>query len=194
MKRFRLLFIILVFMLSSAIAETAPSTNYDLARGTANFMEDHYGIKILIGEECESISTLGFEIGSSPVGRTPLINLLSHINYEEEIEKIDDCFSVYPGGFFTKFHCSEAENGLRILLPNRIIVNGETMAGVTTLQDGYYNIFLGVGAFNNLNVHHEIWHAMEYRITWDKSDAFANWSDLNPEGFAYDEEYFQEDL
>ncbi len=194
MKRVWLLFIFLFFMFSSTLAETSSPTNYDLARGTANFMEDHYSVTILIGDECKNVSTLGFEIGSNPVGRTPLLNLLSHTDYEEEIEKIDDCFSVYPGGFFTKFRCAEAENGLRILVPNRIIANGETVAGVTTIQDGYYNVFLGIGAFNNLNVHHEFWHTMEYRISWDKPDAFANWSDLNPEGFAYDEEYFQEDI
>ena len=114
--------------------------------------------------------------------------------YPELLYGIDDCFSVYPGGFFNQFRCGEAEKGLRILLANRILVEGSTMAGVTTVQDGYYNIFLGIGTFNNLNVHHELWHAMEFRITWDNQEAFANWADLNPVGFNYDENYFLEDI
>ncbi|MBR2824549.1 MAG: hypothetical protein IKE24_12805 [Clostridia bacterium] len=105
-----------------------------------------------------------------------------------------DCLSVYLPGFFDKFHCPEAEKGLRILLPNSILADDHAMAGVTTVQDGYYNIFLGIGAYNNLNVHHEIWHAMEYRITWDKPETFGSWNSLNPDGFHYSEDYFLDDI
>lgn len=170
------------------------SSIFDTARSLANFMEDHYGVSILIDDECKEIITEGFELGDKPSGRTPLLNMLGTANYEEEVKRIDDCFSVYPPSFFDRFRCPEAEKGLRILLPNSILVDGHTMAGVTTVQDGYYNIFLGVGAYNNLNVHHEIWHAMEYRIAWDNPEAFDDWNSLNPDGFQYNEDYFLDDI
>ncbi len=184
--------IILLLLGSPVVAEE--SYDFDTARSIANFMEDHYGVTILIGDECNDVVTGGFEIEHTPVGRTPLLNLLSYANYTEEIELVDDCFSVYPGGFFEHFKCDEACKGLRVLLPNRIVVENSTVAGVTTIQDGYYNIILGIGAFNNLNVHHEIWHAIELRITYDYPDIFAHWDNLNPEGFQYSNDYFALDV
>ncbi len=193
MKRTLLLSVLLACTLSLAIGDTSSTNNYTLALDTAKYMEDHYGITILIGDECNGIDTAGFEISGQPSGRTPFLHLLSYTDYEEEIRRIDECLSAYPCDFFVRFNCSEAENGLRILVPNRIIAQGMTMAGVTTIQDGYYNIFLGAGAFNSLNVHHEIWHAMEYRITLDEPDAFADWNELNPDGFVYNENYLLND-
>lgn len=196
-KKMLMVLTVIFCLLSSAYA-TEPTDfsddNFDQARGLANFLEDHYGVTILIGDECKSVATDGFELGDRPSGRTPLLDMLGQVDYDAEIKRIDDCFAAYPGGFFGNFRCSEAEKGLRILLPNRITVEGSTMAGVTTVQDGYYNIFLGIGAYNSLNVHHEIWHAMEYRITLDYPDAFDGWTELNPDGFQYDDNYFQEDI
>ena len=199
MKRFFMAIAAAFLMFSSGMAtevtqEPVSISTFDSARSLANFMEDHYGVTILIGDECNKVTTDGFELGDKPSGRSPFLNLLGVADYEDEIKRIDDCFSVYPPGFFEHFHCSEAEKGLRILLPNSILVDDYTMAGVTTLQDGYYNVFLGVGAYNSLNVHHEIWHAMEYRITADTPNAFDSWNTLNPDGFQYNEDYFLDDI
>ena len=90
--------------------------------------------------------------------------MLGGVNYESEIQRVDDAFSIYPENFFELFRCAEAPNGLRILLPNQIIADGKNIAGVTTVEDDFFNVFLGAGAFRDLNIHHEIWHAMEFRI------------------------------
>ena len=87
--------------------------------------------------------------------------------------------------FFTKFKCDEAPKGLRILIPLQILNNGNSMAGTVTIDDGYYNLFLAVGMFTELNIHHEIWHAMEYRIEVEDPHAFDQWNEFNPEGFEY---------
>ncbi len=184
-----------LILLSSAPAEDVKyqslnhTDDYINARFLGNFMEDHYDITILIGEETDIIETEGFILGEKPSGRSPFLNLLAQPNYYDDIKLIDDCLSFYPGGFFDNFKNGEAEKGLRILLVNQIIFDDSTMAGVTTIQDGYYNIFLGVGAFNEINVHHEIWHAMEYTITYKKPEAFDSWASTNPTGFIYKEDY-----
>lgn len=189
-------FLSLIFMLGNAAAETpaVDSDSFDLARSLANFMEDHYDVTILIGDECSGVVTEGFELGDRPAGRTPLLNLLGGKNYESEMKRIDDAFSVYPPEFFTRFVSEESPSGIRFLLVDQIVYEGASMAGVTTVQDGYYNIFLGVGAFGSLNIHHEIWHAMEYRITAEYPDAFDDWYTLNPEDFLYDTGYFDQDI
>lgn len=200
MKRALSALLAVLLMLSSSMAAeitqepVSYSNDFDTARSLANFMEDHYGVSILIGDECKEIITEGFAIGDKPSGRTPLLNMLGTANYEEEVKRIDDSFSVYPPDFFDRFRCPEAEKGLRILLPNSVLVDNHTMAGVTTVQDGYYNVFFGIGAYNSLNVHHEIWHAMEYRITWENPGTFVAWNSLNPDGFQYNKDYFLDDI
>ena len=193
MKRIIWVLIMIPFIFSIASA-SEDNTHLEAARNLANYLEDHYSVTILIGEDCKDIFTEGFEIGDTVSGRTPLLNLLAIPDYEHEVKLLDDCFAFYPTSFFEHFKCSEAENGIRFLLPNRILAKGQTMAGVTTVADGYYNIFLGVGAYDFRNVHHEIWHAMEYRITAEYPDVFDSWDDLNPTGFEYDDDYFAEDI
>lgn len=189
------LFVALLLVYCTGVAEQqAADHEFDTAREIANFMETHYDVSILIGAECKEITTGGFTIGDNPQGRTPFMNMLGLYSYAEEIQKIDDAFSIYPPEFFDKFSCSEAPKGLRILLADQILYEGQSMAGVTTVGDGYYNVFLGVGSFREMNVHHEIWHAMEFRITAERPDAFDRWNDLNPPGFQYSEDYVSQDI
>lgn len=56
------------------------------------------------------------------------------------------------------------------------------------------NIFLCVGGFNSLSIHHELWHAIEARILNDRPDAFTTWRALNPEGFMYNGDLFGPDV
>lgn len=190
-----LLFLLLcLFSIISNAEETSREDDFDTARAIANFMEGHYGISILIGPECESFSSDTFSIGNKPSGRSPFRDLLGIYSYATEIQMIDDTFSIYPPGFFEKFKCDTAPNGLRILIPNQILHEGQSKAGVVTLNDGYYNLYLAVGMFNELNIHHEIWHAIEFRIQVDYPDAFNHWSDLNPENYEYTHNYNEQDI
>ena len=187
------LLLLFLFLPGICIAENTDHM-YSDARGTADFMQEHYGIKILIGPECDGITNSSFSLGHSPIGRTPLFDTAGMFSYSEEIKIIDDAFSVYPPGFFEHFVCKAAPKGLRILLADQISTEKEKhMAGVTTAENGYYNIFLGVGAFSDANVHHEIWHAMELRIAAGKPEAFEGWDRLNPEGFTYSKDYASPD-
>ena len=112
------------------------------ARQIAHFMETHYGITILIGPECTSATTGDFVLGNRPEGRTPFMKMLGGKNYTHEIQLIDDTFSIYPPSFFNHFICGEAPQGLRILLADQILYEGQSMAGVTTNEDGVctYNV------------------------------------------------------
>ena len=196
MKRiFTLLFIILITIPVITLSELGKETDYDAARSIANYMETHYDVSVLIGSECKSaVKSNDFTLGDKPQGRTPFMNAAGLYSYMKEIQMVDDAFSVYPPELFGKFKCDEAPCGLRILIPDQILYGEKPMAGVSTVQDGYYNIFLAVGMFNHLNIHHEIWHALEFRITSENPHAFDHWAELNPEGFRYSEEYFDLDI
>ena len=166
---------------------------FDEAREIANFMETHYGIKILIGPECENLHDLFFTLGTRPRGRTPFQDVLGGKDYVREIQMIDDAFSIYSLDFFDHFACSKFPNGLRVILVDQIIYQDiNTIAGTISFSDGYINLFLGVGHFIEKNIHHEIWHAIDYRIEADNPNAFAGWYRLNPEGFHYSEVAFND--
>lgn len=193
MKKIATLFFIFLIILlpvitiaEQASANVSDNIDFEDARAIANFMETHYDVAILIGPECEGEPVKDwFTLGDKPKGRTPFLDMIGGYSYAKEIQMIDDAFSIYPPEFFTKFKCDEAPKGLRILLPLQILNNGNSMAGTVTIDDGYYNLFLAVGMFTELNIHHEIWHAMEYRIEVEDPHAFDHWNEFNPEGFEY---------
>lgn len=191
MKKLCLLLLAIIFFLIpvSVCSEASETSSFNTARQIGDSMENRYGVTILIGPECASISGNSFTIGDQAEGRTPFLKLMGAKNYDYEIQIIDSAFSFYPSGFFEHFISEEAPKGLRVLLADQILYEGTSMAGVTTINDGYYNIFLGVGAFTQINVHHEIWHAIEFRILYEYPDAFDNWHTLNPDGFEYTEDY-----
>ena len=194
-KLFSFLIAILISVPIISLSESKKEADYETAHSIANFMETHYDVSVLIGSECNSVAKDNqFTLGNKPQGRTPFMNAAGLYSYTKEIQIVDDAISVYPPEFFSKFKCNEAPNGLRILIPHQILYEGKSMAGVSTVQDGYYNIFLAVGMFNHLNIHHEIWHAMEFRITSENPHVFDHWIDLNPEGFHYSEDYLEMDI
>ncbi len=172
MKRIITVFLALLMILLpvSVTAESSPA--YETARAIGNFMETHYSITVLIGPECENITTDTFSIGDKPAGRTPLRQLLGSREYDKELQLIDDVFSVYPPGFFEHFTSKEAPNGLRVLLADQLVYDESNIGGIATVADGYYNLFLPLAGFTQVNVHHEIWHDMEFRILCDNPTAF----------------------
>ena len=182
--------LILLIPLSS---QSENDSSYEAARRSADLMEKQYNITILIGPECQAATTGSFTLGDQPEGRTPFLKLLGTKNYPYELQLIDEAISIYPSGFFDHFFCDEAPYGLRVLIADQIVYEGKSMAGVTTAEDGYYNIFLAVGMIRESNVHHELWHAIERRILFDNPDAFDLWDEFNPEDFEYSDDYFAMD-
>ena len=173
MKTLCFLFLAFIYLLPGCSSadntppSRAPATDhgYTAARETADALEEQYDITILIGPDCNNATTDSFTIGNKPSQRSPFMELLGGYNYESELSRITDVLSVYPTEFFSAFQCADFPNGLRFLLADQILYEDESMAGVTIPADEYCNIFLGVGSFNSLNIHHEIWHATEYRAT-----------------------------
>ena len=168
--------------------------DWEEARGLANFLQEHYGVTVLLGEECEGLAPKDVSFGSKTAGRTPLLDLLAEPTYLQDVRLLDDCFSVYSPGYFSCFRCPAAEQGLRILLPLQLLRDGQTMAGTVALRDGYLDLILGLGAFASLNVHHELWHAMELRLLEEDPELFAAWNELNPKDFRYDPTILEADV
>ena len=63
--------------------------------------------------------------------------------------------------------------------------NGGTAGGLHYQYGAWYNVVLDIDAL--MTVHHELWHAVEQRITNEFDEAFSDlsWSEFNPAKFVY---------
>lgn len=170
---------------------TASSAPYlSDARRWADKIEEKYGVEILIGDEILSaedqgeyvlISTTSGEDGYSDEEETAdVVNMLNII---------DLSLSRYPEGFTRSFINSRGKGGLRFLLVRDMTSDQNenfTAAGLQYTIGAWYNIALDVDSVYENSVHHEIWHAAELLIDLITGGIDENeWSELNPDGFAY---------
>ena len=155
-------------------------------------IESKYGITILIGDSCLGCEEGGLAFNTQSSGTSAYLSTLGPINYEPAIRKINDCLSEYPPDFIRNITCPGGEKGLRILLIGGISriapspPRPEILLGRTYLKDGYINVVLAADALTDETIHHELWHAIEYRIKAEDPEAFTAWKALNPPGFRYD--------
>lgn len=152
-------------------------------REKAEELEAAYGIHILLGEQITATCANGdFSVavcGDSGILSAALITL------EEELGK-------YPAGFLKQFRNGDSESGLYFCLSGKISGTLDTV-GFARLAGGRYNLVLDVtGDTLAGTMHHELWHAIEMRISVDTFDSVEwDWDACNPQGFSYYGRYDQ---
>lgn len=160
------------------------------ARTWADKIEEKYGVEILIGDEILSAEEQGEYVFTSTTSGE------DGYSDEEEISDvvnmlniIDTSLSRYPDGFTRSFINSRGKGGLRFLLVRDMASDQNesfTAAGLQYNTGAWYNVALDVDSVYENSVHHEIWHAAELLIDLLTSGIDENeWSELNPDGFAY---------
>ncbi len=159
------------------------------ARGLADKIAEKYGIRILIGDEVLNIQDSGSSWTS--------VEALSSEMKEDEIaaetvlflKQLEARLAVYPKGFFSKFRDEYGEGGLLILLTDQPYTDTIGPAGgVQFLAGKWYSIALERNGYNH--IHHELWHAVEARISAEDPKAFLDenntpWLSLQPKGFSF---------
>lgn len=156
------------------------------AHKIAQEIVDDYGIEIYIQEECDEVGIEApFSFGHDFVIESTLDKAMGYFDLPDYLSYLQQTLSIYPKDMFEPF--KKYGGNLRILLPNGIREEGSRYfpSGVTTSKDGWYNIYVGLAGFDIITVQHELWHAFEYRIKDEFPDAFTLWETLNPEGFQY---------
>ncbi len=166
------------------------------ARRIADEIEAEYGIEVLLLEECDEIGigepfSLSHEVHSG----SPLQEMLGIDDTAEQVLVLQKALSRYPADMFAPFR--DYGGNLRFLLTGMILEDAsEYPLGITVCEDGWFNIYLSLSVLAQMTIHHELWHALEYRILMEYPDALDGWDRLNPEGFRYYESYygFRDDL
>ena len=109
---------------------------------------------------------------------------------------LDRVMALYPAGFFAQMKDSSGDGGVRFLLVEAID-SGYGTVGCTYERFRWQNIALDIRNAYSLDgiVCHELWHATENHILSRDWSVFAveDWAQYNPQGFAYYEDYSEND-
>lgn len=150
-----------------------------------SFIQSRYGIIIRMGDECGNCEIGKIELQIIPEEGTPFQKLAAgEKRFAGLLKNLDHAVAVYPPGFFSRF-----QPALRFWLADRVLVDGNRVAGFFSYADGHYEIALSRLDSDEGSPHHEIWHAMEHLILEQEPNAFGQWDLLNPEDFAYTGDY-----
>lgn len=154
-------------------------------RRHADELEQTYGIRILLGEEC----TIPCTYSDFKVMTTGSLGLYSRhsLVVEEALNTLDSVLRRYPEGFFRQFRPTGDTGGLRFMLTGPIINSLDTVGYAYTSWE-WYNIVVNIrdGA-PAATLYHEIWHATEQKLAATANRRFEDgaWEACNPAEFRY---------
>ena len=178
--------ILAVLMLCLALpASTEPAEDAETLRSA---LQKKYGVSIRMGDECREDPSESFQIVITPEGDIVFQQMAyGNRRFLDFLRLLDDTLSVYPPDFFSCFRLTRSYGGLKFLLVDDILRDGVSLGGFQsgTDADGKIRIWLSRINAKERAIHHEIGHAMDYRIRWKYPDAFDDWYRLNPEDFLY---------
>lgn len=141
-------------------------------RQQADSLEEKYGITILIENQtlghCGSYAAVSLDAGKISNALTVL----------------DQALALYPKGFLKQFQNSIGEGGLYFFLTGRIQGSLDPV-GKALKTFNRYELALDITADGlDRTVHHELWHAIEMKLSTDRFD-HPQWHAANPQGFLY---------
>ena len=158
-------------------------------RALADRIEETFSVRVLVGNE----SVKAGNVFSYELVATDETNRSQRKKLTQALYGLERVLGRYPEGFFEKFRNYRDAGGMRFVLVNdlRNLYGEFVPAGVTQYADGWYSIALDVDFFSEPLVHHELWHAVECRISARDRNAIDGdvWKTFNPEGFGYSGDY-----
>ena len=150
---------------------TLPDSLQTLRR-QADDLEEKYGIRILM--ENQTLALCG-SYASAEADPGLISNALT---------VLDQALSLYPEGFLKQFQNGIREGGLRFCLTGPI-QGSLNPVGKAVKTGSYYDLVLDITSERpDRTVHHELWHAIEMKLSTDSFDQ-TGWNAVNPKGFLY---------
>ncbi len=168
-------------------------------RETADEIEAKYGVRILLGNECLNAESDGFyqfvsmEDDLYPASSSQMIREI-----RDALELLEKELARYPESFFPTFVSRLGGGGVRFLFLRELTGDYENFsaAAIEYEKGTWYNVAFDIDWMDRTTVHHELWHAVQDRITSENYFAFSSedWDPLNPPGFeyGYDFDHYQD--
>ena len=157
----------------------------ELITSKINYYKNEYNVNINIYDDPSNLSSN--------------YSITKTTNYNDIIDALEDLeryFLVFNEEFFANF-TGYGMSGLEIYLADYIKatstseITNASVVGLFVKKNSKYNIVLKVNAEENINTiaFHETFHAIEdYLASFNIT--FANWDNLNPDGFTYSNVYY----
>lgn len=157
----------------------------ELITSKINYYKNEYNVNINIYDDPSNLSSN--------------YSITKTTNYNDIIDALEDLeryFLVFNEEFFANF-TGYGMSGLEIYLADYIKatstseITNASVVGLFVKKNSKYNIVLKVNAEENINTiaFHETFHAIEdYLASFNIT--FANWDNLNPDGFTYSNIYY----
>lgn len=141
-------------------------------RQQADTLEEKYHVKILL--ENQALALCGDQV-QVQADATLISNALT---------TLDQALALYPQNFLGQFQNGIGEGGIYFCLTGTIQGNLNPV-GKTQKTRNRYELMLDIGAADlNKTIHHELWHAIEMKISTTSFDE-DSWNALNPTGAKY---------
>ena len=151
-----------------------PDTLKDV-RTQADALEKKYGVEILIGQQ--TVPTCAHSDYSVAYTEDP-------VQLQAALGRLDAALALYPAGMLKQFRNGAGEGGLSFCLTGSIDGDLPTV-GFAQLCRSRYELVLDITADDlDKTIHHELWHAIEMRLSTDTFDT-KQWNACNPSGFTY---------
>lgn len=154
----------------------------------AQALSDRFGVEIRIADQCETEFTnfICYQVSD-------------YASVYTGLDILENALSVFPEDFFRQLIYGHIDRVQFQLIGGLTATDGfggdMSYAAFTDASGSVCRIVLDVYSINTNSVWHELSHAIDRRLAWDamyRDDALFSeerWLALNPEGFAYSEEY-----
>lgn len=148
-------------------------------RTQADAIEQTYGIKILMGQQVSAACNYpGYGIKMNE----------DAAQIQAALTTLEQALAKYPAGFLSQLRNSADEGGLWFCLSGQISGSLDPV-GFTRQNRQRCDVVLDITASGlEKTIHHEIWHAIEMRVSSDWFNT-TQWAACNPDGFKYYEKY-----
>lgn len=159
----------------------------------AKELSETYGIQIRIAEQIFDEYT-GYTVDPC----------LDEEMISRALDAVEKALEVYPKGFFKQLAYGDIRK-LELHLVTNLEMNDipedsgngfTSFAGFASCESGYSLIVLDIFSIVELHLHHEIFHIVDNRLTFDanlrpdSNYAEENWMKLNPEDFQYADQLY----
>ena len=159
-------------------------------RSEADILERKYNVHIFLSDQCEE----QLQNTDRPTRSTADMDKSEEAALTEtKLKELEKALSMYPEGFFEQMKLHGDSSGVFLFFSAEIESDYGVIAYTLDFNRPRFTIIIDITypADITATVCHELWHAIEQRISFSDSTAFdANeWNSLNPEGFSYYESY-----
>lgn len=144
-----------------------------------------YGVEVLVGMDAVANEPWDYEL--YPEYQIPVVNRM--------LEQLEAVLQTYPDGFFKTL--SEKTTGLPVKICLVRSLCGSPESGSLEIANGIQfwigdepYVVLAAGEWFSQTFYHEMFHVLETCV-YGHSNAYDDWDQLNPAGFAYDYDYVE---